>query len=155
MHSGIFLIRLDQSNHNLILSVQSLTQTSDKKLPMSCSREDPQRQFRVYRPASVRSGSWFSALQLTWVVSGHSCGTAKHLPAQRAVLPPVFNEDSLQGLSPVQLIEDDGRFWRKKTENRGRSIIQNASEFVLKMHLHLLHLKIKKIKNKHSLNFNI
>lgn len=44
----------------------------------------------------------------TWVIAGHPCGAAEHLPAQRVVVPPVLDEDPLQSLGPVQLVEDDG-----------------------------------------------
>ncbi len=40
-------------------------------------------------------------MQPTWVVPGHSCSAAEHLPAQRAVLPAVIDEDPLQRLRPV------------------------------------------------------
>lgn len=45
---------------------------------------------------------------LTGVVAGDAGGTAKHLPEQGGILLSVLDEHVLQGLRPVQLIEDDG-----------------------------------------------
>lgn len=44
----------------------------------------------------------------TWVVASDSRGAAEDLPQQRGVLPTVLSEHILQGLCPVELIEDDG-----------------------------------------------
>lgn len=54
-------------------------------------------------PTCPRSG-----LAPTWVVASDSRGTAEDLPQQRGVLPAVLGEHILQGLRPVELIEDDG-----------------------------------------------
>ena len=44
---------------------------------------------------------------LTGVVAGDPRSAAKGLPEQRGVLPAVLHEHLLQGLRPVQLVQDD------------------------------------------------
>lgn len=55
----------------------------------------------------VRNGPG-DGLAPTWVVASDPCGTAEDLPQQRGVLSTVLGEHVLQGLCPVELIEDDG-----------------------------------------------
>ena len=51
---------------------------------------------------------WGDGLALTWIVASDSRGTAEDLPQECGVLPAVLDEHILQGLCPVELIEDDG-----------------------------------------------
>lgn len=44
----------------------------------------------------------------TWVVASDSRGAAEDLPQQRGVPSAVLGEHVLQGLRPVELVEDDG-----------------------------------------------
>lgn len=47
------------------------------------------------------------SLPRTGVVSGDAGGAAEDLPEEGGILLPVLDEDILQGLCPVQLVEDD------------------------------------------------
>lgn len=56
---------------------------------------------------------WGDGLAPTWIVASDSRGAAEDLPQERGVLPAVLHEHILQGLRPVELIEDDSG-WRVK-----------------------------------------
>lgn len=65
-----------------------------------------------------QAGCWLGQgerLAPTWIIAGDSRGTAEDLPQQCRVLPTVLDEDILQGLCPVELIEDDGG-WGDRAE---------------------------------------
>lgn len=57
---------------------------------------------------SPRTSRQSDGLAPTRIVAGDPCGTAKGLPQQRGVLPAVLHEHALQGLRPVELVEDHG-----------------------------------------------
>lgn len=48
------------------------------------------------------------SLPRTRVVAGDTSGAAEDLPEQGGILLAVLDENVLQGLCPVQLVEDDG-----------------------------------------------
>lgn len=51
---------------------------------------------------------WGDGLAPTWIVASDSRGAAEDLPQEGGVLPAVLHEHILQGLRPVEFIEDDG-----------------------------------------------